>query len=303
MNLAGVHTALITPFTSRDEVDFDGLRTNIELQIEAGVVSVLPLGTTGETPTLSRKEQDQIIRATVDAVGGRVPVIVGTGTNCTRTTVDSTKRAEDLGADLALVVAPYYSKPMQSGIVAHFEAIAAATGVPLLVYNIASRTGVNIETPTLHQLAAIPSVVGVKEASGDISQVADVVQQLQSDDFIVLSGDDAMSLPVLALGGKGLVSVASNLAPERIVTLVRAGLSGDLATARGLFHELLPLFRVLFCETNPIPLKAAMQLRGMAAGGCRLPLGELTLPNRQRLAQVLESIGLHEKIVAEGTTP
>lgn len=292
MNLAGVHTALITPFTDADEVDFDGLRTNIELQLEAGVTGVVPLGTTGETPTLRRQEQDEVLRATIDAVAGRARVIAGTGTNCTRTTVENTQRAERLGADAALVVTPYYNRPTQDGVVAHFEAIAAATGLPLLIYNIPYRAGVNIETETLHRLASIPTVVGVKEASGDIAQVADVVQQLQSADFTVLSGDDAMTLPLVTLGGKGVVSVAANLIPEQMVALTRAALADDAAAARGLYHELLPLFRALFCDTNPVPLKAAMTLRGMAAGHCRAPLGRLNEAGRERLVATLDSLEL-----------
>lgn len=293
MKLQGVYTALITPFAA-EEVDCEGLRRNIRLQLQAQVDGILPLGTTGETPTLSRAEQDEIIRIAVEEAKGKAAVLVGTGSNCTRHTIENTLRAKELGADAALIVAPYYNKPTQEGICRHFQAVAAEAELPIVVYNIKGRTGVNIETATMKRLAEIPQIIGVKEASGDIAQMADVLCQIQarSRRFSVISGDDAMTLPLMALGGTGVISVVSNLVPQLIVQLVRTAAAGDFAAARELHFRLLPLFKAAFIETNPIPIKAAMTMCGMAAGGCRLPLCDMQPENRERLRNALCSLGL-----------
>ena len=291
--LEGVYTALVTPF-AQEEVDVQGLRENIRLQLAAGVTGILPLGTTGETPTLSREEQDEIIRVSVAEAKGKAVVLVGTGSNCTKHTIENTQRAKALGADAALIVTPYYNKPTQEGIVRHFQAVADAVDIPIVIYNIKGRTGVNIETATIKRLAELPQVIGVKEASGEIGQIAEVIQQVQmtSPHFHVVSGDDAMTLPLMALGGTGVISVVSNLVPRLVVQLTAAAARDDFAAARAQHFALQPLFKAAFVETNPIPIKAAMTMCGMAAGGCRLPLCELQPENREKLRRVLADLNL-----------
>jgi 4-hydroxy-tetrahydrodipicolinate synthase len=293
MKMQGVYTALVTPFF-KDEVDYQGLRKNIKLQLKEGVDGILPLGTTGEAPTLSRDEQDNIIRLAVDEAKGKALIMVGTGSNCTRHTVENTRRAKELGADAALIVTPYYNKPTQAGILRHFEEITREVELPLVVYNIQGRTGINIETATMKRLSRLPHVVGVKEASGNINQIGDVIEQIQNENpnFSVLSGDDALTLPLMALGGRGVVSVVSNLVPAAVAALVRAALAGDFEQARRHHFELMPLFKGAFIESNPIPIKAAMELCGMPAGKCRLPLCEMQPENRERLAEILKGMNL-----------
>ena len=286
--LQGTITALVTPF-SKAEVDYAGLRENIRLQISAGVEGILPLGTTGETPTLTEEECLKIIELAVDAAAGKVSVLVGTGSNSTTHTIENTRRAKELGADCALIVTPYYNKPTQSGILAHFEAVAQAVDLPVLIYNIQGRTGVNIETDTLEKLAKLPNIIGVKEASGSLTQIGEVIERIQNKQnrFSVLSGDDVLTLPAMALGARGIVSVVSNLVPSRVVALSQAMLAGNLQEARKIHFELLPLFRAAFFETNPIPIKEAMNMCGLAAGPCRLPMSPMNPVNRDKLRQVL----------------
>ncbi len=269
----GTYTALITPFHD-GAIDLDGLKKNIEFQIESGITGILPLGTTGETPTLLSSEKEKVLKASLEVAAGKVPVMVGTGHYSTTETCHQTKMAEELGADGALIVTPYYNKPTQSGILKHFEAVTQCTQIPIIVYNIQGRTGVNIETSTLCALAEFPQIVGVKEASGNISQIGDVVDRIRQKrpDFQVYSGDDALTLPAMALGASGVISVASNLYPTEIGELVRAALRGDFEQARQLHYKYLSLFKALFLESNPAPVKYAMKSLGMAAGECRLPL-------------------------------
>ncbi len=292
MELKGVYTALITPFTDRQEVDYEGLRQNVAHQINAGVAGILPLGTTGETPTLSREEQDKIITTAVEEAKGKTAVLVGTGSNCTAHAIENSKRAQELGADGVLVVTPYYNKPTQEGIVRHFQAISENLEIPIVVYNIKGRTGVNIETATMKRLSELKNVIGVKEASGDIGQIGDVINIIQSrcETFSVISGDDAMTLPLIALGGTGIISVVSNLIPELIVQLVETALHGDFARARHLHYRLLPLFKAAFIETNPVPIKAAMSMCGMPSGPCRLPLCEMQAVNEEKLRKTLQDL-------------
>lgn len=288
----GTYTALITPF-SGDAVDIPGLEKNIEFQIASGITGLLPLGTTGETPTLSAVEREQILTTTLKVNAGRVPVMVGTGHYSTAETCKQTQIAEELGADAALIVTPYYNKPTQNGILRHFEAVAKSTDIPIVVYNIQGRTGVNIETSTLRALSEIPQIVGVKEASGNISQIGDVLAgiQHQRPDFKVFSGDDALTLPVMALGANGVISVASNLYPASICKMVSEALSGNFEEARRRHFSLLPLFKALFLESNPVPVKYAMNIKGMAAGECRLPLTELQPTTREVLEGILSELG------------
>ncbi len=286
----GVSTALVTPFRN-GEVDEGALRDLVEIQIEAGVDGLVPCGSTGEAATISHPEHRRVVEVVVAAAKGRVPVIAGTGSNNTREAIDLTLYARDAGADGALLISPYYNKPTQEGIVAHYAEIARETDFPLVVYNIPGRTASNLLPSTLARLADIDPVIGVKEASGDLAQVSAVVA-VCPDDFSVLSGDDALTLPLLAVGGRGVISTSANVAPAEMVDLVRAFQSGDLERALRTHQRLLPLFDALFCETNPIPVKAALGLLGLVGDEIRLPLTRLTDANRERLQVVLKEIGL-----------
>jgi 4-hydroxy-tetrahydrodipicolinate synthase len=284
------------------EPDYDGFRELIRFQIEAGIDGLVPLGTTGETPTLEEDEEERLIRIAVEETAGRVPLIVGTGSNSTKYAVKYTRRARDLGADVALVVTPYYNKPNDEGIYRHFEAVARE-GLPVLIYNIASRTGKNINVPLMDRLSRIPGIVGVKEASGDIGQMGDVLREVaaprraEGRPFAVLSGDDALTLPLASLGGDGVISVISNLVPGRVKALTRACLEGNFAEARRMHFELLPLIRAAFIDTNPIPIKTALTWAGLPGGPVRPPLGPLGPAGKETLRAALE--GLHITIRSE----
>jgi 4-hydroxy-tetrahydrodipicolinate synthase len=290
----GIHTALITPFESGSrggQVDEEALRAHVERQIEAGIDGLVPCGSTGESATLSHAEHRQVVEIVIDAASGRVPVIAGTGSNSTREAIEFTAHARDAGADGALLLSPYYNKPTQDGIYAHYATIAEETKLPLIVYNIPGRTASNIQPETLGRLARLPGIVGVKEASGDLEQMAHVIAQCPPD-FAVLSGDDALTLPLLSIGGKGVISTTSNVAPTQVAELVRSFLSGDAARARECHYELLPLFDALFCETNPIPLKAACAELGWCDGEIRLPLTQIDDGHLERLKVVLKDLGI-----------
>jgi len=291
--LKGAITALVTPMKDNGDLDYDGFKRLIHFQLEQGIDGLVPLGTTGETPTLIESEEEALIRIAVDEVKGSVPVIVGTGSNDTKHMLIYTKRAKDMGADAALVVTPYYNKPNNDGLLRHFEA-AAGVGIPIVVYNIASRTGLNIPTAQMEKIAAIPGIAGVKEASGDIAQMGEVLQKIGfprrggANPFRVLSGDDAFALPLIALGGDGVISVISNLVPARVKALVKACLAGDFDEGRRIHFELLPLVRAAFIETNPVPIKTAMNWAALPAGSVRLPLGKLDPKNEELLRKAAE---------------
>ena len=291
--LQGALTALVTPMKADGSVDFDGFRRLVALQIEKGIDGLVPLGTTGETPTLEREEQDRLIEIAVAEAAGRVPVVVGVGSNSTAHTIENAKIAKNLGADGVLVVTPYYNKPSNEGVYRHFAAVAEAVDHPILIYNIASRTGKNIDVPTMDRLSKIPQVIGVKEASGDLAQMGDIIhtvaqaRRLEGKDFTVLSGDDAFTLALCALGGDGVVSVVSNLVPDRVVALAHACLEGNFDRGRTLHYELLPLFKGAFIETNPIPIKTAMGWAGLPSGPLRLPLCPLESANEAKLRSAL----------------
>jgi len=301
LKLRGAYTALATPMNPDGSVDFDGFRTLVRFQIEKGIDGLVPLGTTGETPTLERDEQDRLIAISVEEAARRLPVIVGVGSNSTAHTVANAKRARELGADGVLVVTPYYNKPTNEGIYRHFAAVADATDAPILIYNIASRSAKNIDVPTLDRLSLIPTVAGVKEASGDIGQIGDIIREVAAPRaaegrfFAVLSGDDSFTLPLCALGGDGVVSVVSNLVPERVAALAAACLAGDFKRARQLHYALLPLFKGAFVETNPIPIKAAMGWAGLPAGPTRLPLCEMEKANEAKLRAALAAADIQLK--------
>ena len=286
--LRGAFTALITPMNADESVDYEGFRTLVRFQLENGISGILPLGTTGETPTLDEDEEDKLIDIAIAEAKGKVPVIVGAGSNCTKDAVKYVKRAKAKGADYALVVTPYYNKPTDEGIFLHFSA-CSKVGLPIIVYNIAGRTGKNISTSLLARIAELPNIAGVKEASGDLGQMMDVIQTIVSKkpDFTVLSGDDAFTVPLASLGGDGVISVVSNIEPARITEMTLAALSGDFARARKLHFELLPIFKAAFIETNPVPIKAAMNMKGLPAGSLRLPLCPLMSENEGRLRAAL----------------
>jgi 4-hydroxy-tetrahydrodipicolinate synthase len=287
----GVTTAMITPFKADGSVDYDGLRRNASFQIENGVLGLLPLGTTGEAPTLSGDEKEGVVRTVVETArkqSGAVRVLVGVGTYSTNTTIQNARDAQAWGADALLVVTPYYNKPTQAGIAAHFHAICEAVDLPVVVYNIKGRTGVNIETPTLAKIAENKNIIGVKEASGDINQMMDVLRELP--EIAVYSGDDGMTFPLMSLGGQGVISVVSNLLPAEVVEMVSKALDGHWERARQLHFRLLPIFKAAFVETNPAPIKYAMAKRGLAAGPLRLPLVEILPASQAKVDSVLEQL-------------
>jgi 4-hydroxy-tetrahydrodipicolinate synthase len=284
----GVLPAVITPFRRNLSMDLDleGLASNIEFLIENGVHGVVPCGSTGESATLSFEEHETVIEKTIDVVNGRVPVIAGTGSNNTAEAVRFTKAAKDLGADGVLVISPYYNKPNRSGLVKHYT-ILADLDIPVIVYNVPGRTGQNLPPDLVIELARQPGIVGVKEASGDIGQISRIIEGTLDEDFQVISGDDNLTFPILALGGNGVISVAANVEPGRMVAMFEAFCEGDFETALDLHYELSPLFRSMFIDTNPIPVKKAVELRGMAGGPVRLPLDELDSEKTERLREVL----------------
>jgi 4-hydroxy-tetrahydrodipicolinate synthase len=289
--ISGVYTALVTPFRGK-EVDYQGMRNNIRFQIGQGISGILPLGTTGESPTITHDEKKNIIKLAVEEAKGKVPVMVGTGSNATNATIQYTQIAKELGADMALIVTPYYNKPTQDGIYQHFKTVNDAVDIPIIIYNIQGRTGTNILTETMVKLADLPNIIGVKEASGNINQIGDVIQGIVNSgkDFSVMSGDDSITLPLLALGGHGVISVVSNLLPERVVAMVHAALNNDFHTAAKIHFELLPLFIGAFIETNPIPIKAAMNMCAMAAGNCRLPITSISTSAEVKLKEILKEM-------------
>lgn len=291
--LRGAFTALITPMNNDESVDFEGFRKLVRFQLESGISGLVPLGTTGETPTLDETEEDKLIDIVMTEAKGKVPVILGAGSNCTRDAVKYVKRAKQKGADYALVVTPYYSRPSDEGLYRHF-AECDKVGMPIIVYNHGGRTGKNISTALLARIAELPNVVGVKEASGDMNQMMDVIATVRAKkpDFIVLSGDDALTVPLVAVGGDGVISVVSNVAPREMTELTMAALSGDFSRARNLHYRLLPAFRASNIESNPIPIKAAMLMKGLPSGTLRLPLAPISKENELKLRASFEAAGL-----------
>ncbi|MCD6248491.1 MAG: 4-hydroxy-tetrahydrodipicolinate synthase [Hadesarchaea archaeon] len=292
---AGAFTALVTPFDERDEVDEEGLRENIEFQIKEGIHGLVPTGSTGECATLSYEEHKRVVEITVDAARGKVPVLAGTGSNSTREAIMLTQHAKEAGADGALLVVPYYNKPTQRGLYEHFKKIAETVDIPQVLYNIPSRSAVNLEPETMAKLAKLENVVGVKEASGDMKQVSKIIELTRDEDFFVISGNDSDTLEIMRLGGIGVISVASNIVPRKVVELVECLQVKDYDRAKRINEELAPLFKGLFIETNPGPVKMAMNWMGMAAGKPRLPLVELEPENQEKLRRILADAGLVQK--------
>jgi 4-hydroxy-tetrahydrodipicolinate synthase len=283
---SGTFTALVTPFRN-DEVDVEALENMVEFQIQHGVSGLVPCGTTGETPAMSEEEDRVVVETVVRVTAGRVPVVAGTGSNSTDMAIKYTKMAQEVGADGSLQVAPYYNKPTQEGLYRHFAAIAESTELPLILYNIPGRTSVTISAETMARLAEIPNIVGVKDSTLSMNMISDVIS-LCGEEFDVLSGDDPMTLPLISLGGVGVISVASNVAPGAVSDMVNALLSGDFERGRELHYELLPLFRALFVETNPIPVKTAASLLGLCSDEMRLPLIPMSGENLRRLQETLD---------------
>lgn len=286
----GAITALVTPFKN-GHVDEDALRNLIEDQIAGGIDGLVPCGTTGESPTLSHDEHDRVIEITIDAAKKRVPVIAGTGSNSTAEALRLTKHAQEAGADGALIACPYYNKPTQEGIYQHFELIAKNVPIPMIPYNIPGRTGVNMSPELIARLSKISNIVGIKEASGSLKQMNDVID-LCAPDFDVLSGDDGLTIPLMAIGGKGVISVASNLVPRDVSSMIDAMEAGDLQGARALHAKMSPLFDILFIETNPIPVKAALSMMGKIQYEYRLPLCKMAQAHYDKLKKALQNYGL-----------
>ncbi|MGC9196873.1 MAG: 4-hydroxy-tetrahydrodipicolinate synthase [Syntrophobacteraceae bacterium] len=288
---SGAIAAIITPFKAGG-VDEAGLRSLVEFQIANGTNGIVPCGTTGESPTLSYKEHEHVIEVVIDQSAGRVPVIAGTGSNSTQEAISLTAHAKKAGADAALLITPYYNKPTQEGIYRHFEAVATAVDIPIIVYNIPGRTAVNIEPATMQRLSKLSNIVGVKESAGSMKQITDIIS-LCGSDFTVLSGEDFLTFPLLCVGGHGVISVVSNVAPRQMADLCALFLEGKFEESRKLYYKLLPLLHILFIETNPAPVKAALAMMGkIGSEEVRLPLVTMSEANKERLRQVLEVQGL-----------
>jgi 4-hydroxy-tetrahydrodipicolinate synthase len=287
----GSFVAMVTPFRN-GKVDEATLRDLVELHVTHGTDGLIPCGTTGESPTLSHDEHHRVVETVVEAARGRIRVIAGTGSNSTAEAIEMTKHAERAGAAGALVVNPYYNKPTQEGLYRHFRAVAESVAIPVVLYNIQSRTAINVETDTMARLARdVKNIVGVKEASGSLDQMSQVIAAC-GPDFSVLSGDDNITLPLLAIGGSGVVSVIANIVPRETADLVHAALEGDWKRARDLHYRLFPLARAAFLETNPIPIKEAMAMAGMLDAEFRLPMCRMSDANREKLRTILKPYGL-----------
>jgi len=286
----GAMTALVTPFRG-GEVDTRALEALVEAQIAGGINALVPCGSTGEAATLTHEEHLAVVRAVVRAARGRLPVIAGTGSNSTAEAIRLTRGAEEAGADAALLISPYYNKPTQDGIYRHYAAVADATGLPLILYNIPGRTGSNITPDTIARLARLPNIAGVKEASGNLAQVLEIIDESGAD-FGIYSGDDILTLPIMAAGGHGVIAVGANLMPRAYVELTDALLAGDLERARMQNHRLLPLMMALTLEVNPIPVKTALAMMGQCADEFRLPLTPMSPGARVRLEDVLREYEL-----------
>jgi len=288
---SGCGTALVTPFRSDLSLDEATLRRLVRRQIEAGINFLVPCGTTGENPTLTREEHLRVVEITVEEAQGKAPVLAGAGGYNTAEVIELAREVEKLGADGILSVTPYYNRPTQEGLYQHYRAIAAAVPLPIVIYSVQGRTGVNVEPATLKRLAEIDNIVGVKEASGNISQMASILHQVP-ERFAVLSGDDAVTMPLIALGGRGLISVASNEIPAEMTELVRLCLANDFPAARQLQRRYLPLMEVNFVETNPIPVKAALAMMRLLEPVWRLPLVPPKPESRAKIEKVLAEVGL-----------
>ena len=295
----GCGTALVTPFRRDLSLDEPTLRSLVRRQIAAGINFLVPCGTTGESPTLSRAEHLRVVEITLEEAKGKVPVLAGAGGYNTQEVIELARELQHMGVDGILSVTPYYNKPTQEGLYQHYKAIAGAIHLPVVVYSVQGRTGVNVEPATLARLAAIENIVGVKEASGNIAQMANVVHEVPSS-FEVLSGDDAITIPLMALGGRGVISVASNEIPAEMTQIAQACLRNDFAAARAIQARFLPLMNVNFVESNPIPVKAAMGLMGLLEPVYRLPMVPPAAASLSRIEKVLEEVGIPRRVPVAG---
>ncbi len=291
----GCGTALVTPFRKDLSLDEDAMRRLVRRQIAGGINFLVPCGTTGESPTLSHEEHLRVVAITLEEAKGKVPVLAGAGGYDTRTVIEMARECERMGAEGILSVTPYYNKPTQEGLYHHFKAIASAISLPVILYNVPPRTNVNIDPATVRRLAEIENIIGVKEASGNIAQMTQVIQQVP-EEFLVLSGDDALTLPLVAMGGRGIISVASNEIPAEMTRLAQLCLAGNFAEARAMQRKWLPLLEVNFIETNPTPVKAAMAEMGLLEPVFRLPLVPPRTENLAKIRTVLESLALLERV-------
>jgi 4-hydroxy-tetrahydrodipicolinate synthase len=291
----GCGTALVTPFRKDLSLDEETMRRLVRRQIAAGINFLVPCGTTGESPTLSHEEHLRVVAITLEEAKGKMPVLAGAGGYDTRHVIEMAREVERMGAEGILSVTPYYNKPTQEGLYHHFKAIAAATSLPIILYNVPPRTNVNIDPATVRRLSEIENIIGVKEASGNISQITQVIQQVP-EEFLVLSGDDALTLPLAAMGGRGIISVASNEIPAEMTRLAQLCLAGNFAEARAMQRKWLPLLEVNFIETNPTPVKAAMAEMGLLEPVFRLPLVPPRTENLAKIRTVLESLALLERV-------
>jgi 4-hydroxy-tetrahydrodipicolinate synthase len=286
----GALSAIVTPF--RDgEVDERALRDHIEWQIQSGIDGIVPCGSTGESATLTHSEHDRVIKITIEQTRRRVPVVAGTGSNSTAEAIRLTTAAREMGADGALMLSPYYNKPTQEGIFRHYKTIATAVDIPIIVYNIPGRTASNIAPETFARLCEIRNIVGIKEASGSMDQISDI-RRLCGERLTILSGDDSLVVPIMALGGKGVIATISNVMPREMHDLAAAGLAGDFARAREIHYKMLPLIRALFIETNPIPVKQALAFMGRCANELRMPLCPMSAPAADRLKTAMKELKL-----------
>ena len=289
--LRGCGTALVTPFQSDGKLDEAALRRLVQRQLEGGIDFLVPCGTTGESPVLTAEEHLRVVEIALEEARGRVPVVAGAGGNNTQRVCEQVRQLERLGVDAILSVSPYYNKPTQEGIYQHYRAIADSTPLPIVVYNVPGRTGSNIEPATLGRLAGIPNILGVKEASGNVPQIEEIIRRIPKP-FKVFSGDDSITLPILALGGCGVVSVVSNVVPQEMTEMVSLCNRGEFEAARRIHYRLLPLMQVLFIESSPIPVKAALVALGLIQPVYRLPLVPMTPDNRDKLERVLDDLEL-----------
>jgi 4-hydroxy-tetrahydrodipicolinate synthase len=300
MKLRGCGTALVTPFRNDSSIDEPALRALVAWQVESGIDFLVPCGTTGETPTLSRDEWLRVIDITIDVAGGRVPIVAGATSNATRDAVEKAQTvAARGGVDAILTASPHYNKPTQEGQYQHFKAIAEAVDKPLILYNVPGRTGANLEPATLARLAQIPNIIGVKEASGNIGQIADACNAVP-EGFLIFSGDDAVTLPIIALGGVGIISVASNEIPHEMAEMTRAALANQWETARRLHRKYLALMQANFIESNPIPVKAVLAMMGRIEEVYRLPLCPMKKENRAKLEKIASEAGLLARALMAG---
>lgn len=284
-------TAMVTPFTAEGQLDLDGARKLAAYLADHGSDGLVVAGTTGESPALSHEEKIALFRAVREAVGGRAAVIAGTGTNSTAASIELSREAEALGVDGLMLVVPYYNRPSQEGLYQHFKAIAEAVSLPIILYNIPSRTGRNMDAATTLRLAEIKNIVAIKEASGDLDQATAIIREAPPG-FLLYSGDDSLTLPLMAIGGYGIISVAAHVAGEKMQAMVRAFASGDVARAAALHQELFPIFKALFITSNPVPVKEALQMMGLPAGPVRLPLVGASPAEKEKIAVALKEAGI-----------